>query len=493
MFGLRLGKLGAAIKAGTGSAGGVTPLFSRDFALGTLGASPTFARSGAAYYNDYNGDLQSVTTDTAAFEGSGGDSTSTTGYTAIVYGDSLATDSDEYGGNVQDYIPVDWTLTRKGVNAYRLDQIKALFDSEYPQSQDVVILQGGVNDLGQAVSDPNASMQSDMAAMVADVISNGKQPIIVNVAPWRGNGAWTADKQTWTETYNRWLITTYPEYVVDAYHILEDPDNLQYLLPVYDSGDYTHLTVAGSESVDAGIATKLSRSKASLWHASSRTNIVPSDPADAYWTKVQLSYSTGKLSEVVSGSTKAIYNTIAASGQHTLVAKIRPQERCQIILQVDNISALGVRFGLYGAGVALPDTGYTNYGIRALRNGYYIVWITTPSALQAPALYVLSELKGTTAYTGVLGYGVDLEYIELFAATGEQPPVPNATTSTTRAADSLSYSGAWTADNETRAVVDAGNVDVDDWDGVVDATLLGADNSGLVESITVYTTGERPA
>jgi hypothetical protein len=34
---------------------------------------------------------------------------------------------------------------------------------------------------------------------------------------------------------------------------------------------------------------------------------------------------------------------------------------------------------------------------------------------------------------------------------------------------------------------------IDDWDGVVDATLLGADNSGLVESITVYTTGERPA
>ena len=63
----------------------------------------------------------------------------------------------------------------------------------------------------------------------------------------------------------------------------------------------------------------------------------------------------------------------------------------------------------------------------------------------------------------------------------------------TRAAETLSYSGAWTADNETRAITDAGTVDTDDWDGIVDATINGADNLAQITSIDVYTTGERPA
>ena len=62
----------------------------------------------------------------------------------------------------------------------------------------------------------------------------------------------------------------------------------------------------------------------------------------------------------------------------------------------------------------------------------------------------------------------------------------------TRAAESLSYSGI-AADNETRAITDAGTVDVDDWDGIVDATINGADNLAQITSIDVYTTGERPA
>jgi len=48
------------------------------------------------------------------------------------------------------------------------------------------------------------------------------------------------------------------------------------------------------------------------------------------------------------------------------------------------------------------------------------------------------------------------------------------------------------ADNETRAVTDAGTVDVDDWDNAVDATILGTDEIGEVTSITVYGPGGRP-
>lgn len=57
--------------------------------------------------------------------------------------------------------------------------------------------------------------------------------------------------------------------------------------------------------------------------------------------------------------------------------------------------------------------------------------------------------------------------------------------------DTLSYSGI-SGTNEVRAVTDVGTVDVDDWDGVVDDTLLGVDDSGEVTSIAVYNDGERP-
>jgi hypothetical protein len=68
MFGLRLGKLGAALKAGTGSAG-VSPLFSRDFALGTLGASPTFARASSATVIDHEDVIRTVPSGAARFDG----------------------------------------------------------------------------------------------------------------------------------------------------------------------------------------------------------------------------------------------------------------------------------------------------------------------------------------------------------------------------------------------------------------------------------------
>ena len=66
-----------------------------------------------------------------------------------------------------------------------------------------------------------------------------------------------------------------------------------------------------------------------------------------------------------------------------------------------------------------------------------------------------------------------------------QPYIPTSGSAVTRAAETLSYSGAWTADNETRAITDAGTVDTDDWDGIVDATINRADNLAQITSIDV--------
>lgn len=77
------------------------------------------------------------------------------------------------------------------------------------------------------------------------------------------------------------------------------------------------------------------------------------------------------------------------------------------------------------------------------------------------------------------------------AGIDEIPWVPNTGASTTMTAESFSVSG-FAADNETRIVVDGADVDVDDFDGAFDATVLGADGFGLVSNYAEYATGDRP-
>lgn len=93
---------------------------------------------------------------------------------------------------------------------------------------------------------------------------------------------------------------------------------------------------------------------------------------------------------------------------------------------------------------------------------------------------------GTLDAVGADEYAIQLESGTV--ATGWH------TSSTTRNAISTypTYSDI-PASNETRFVVDGANVDIDDWDGVIDTDVVGADSLGQVESVTVYDVGERPA
>jgi len=104
--------------------------------------------------------------------------------------------------------------------------------------------------------------------------------------------------------------------------------------------------------------------------------------------------------------------------------------------------------------------------------------------------YSFAIYPNTAAFTttgGNIVWGASMELGDVATSY-----IPTTGTAATRNADALSYSGI-PASNETRAVVDGANADADDWDGIVDATLLGADNLGQVASITVYKPGARPA
>ena len=142
--------------------------------------------------------------------------------------------------------------------------------------------------------------------------------------------------------------------------------------------------------------------------------------------------------------------------------------------------------------VAGSIRGPSNLIIEEVGNGWYrLSALWTALARSAPWGIGISDAKGSTAVTaGKTGY---LWGAQLKVGTTPTSYIPTSGSAVTRAAETLSYSGAWTADNETRAITDAGTVDTDDWDGIVDATINGADNLAQITSIDVYTTGERPA
>ena len=142
---------------------------------------------------------------------------------------------------------------------------------------------------------------------------------------------------------------------------------------------------------------------------------------------------------------------------------------------------------------------------ESLGTGDYILWVdgTGSAAVTAGTATITgggTASDGTPDLFTVTGAGTvtvtvtgSLDRFQLESGSVRTSYIPTTTVAVSRAADALSYSGI-AADNETRAVENGTDVDVDDWDGVVDTTL-DSDADGILElsSITVYTTGERPA
>ena len=152
----------------------------------------------------------------------------------------------------------------------------------------------------------------------------------------------------------------------------------------------------------------------------------------------------------------------------------------------------------------LNSTAPATQPTASLATGDYVLWVegTGSAAVTAGTATITgggTATEGTPDLFTVTGAGTvtvtvtgDLDVFQLEGGSVPTSLIITAGAPESRAVDELSYPGI-PADNETRAVVDGADVDVDDWDGVVDATLLGADDTGSVSSIIVYTTGDRPA
>ena len=173
----------------------------------------------------------------------------------VSFGDSICNASIETGSfadNLASYtaryaLALGIPYQNRGVSGESLTQIKARIASQIG-TPGTVFLEGGVNDIFLASSDPNITMQAKMTSMIAAVITAGGVPVCFEI-PLCGT---FGSKSAWADTYNTWLNTycaaqTPPIQVVPLYSILTDSEGDQ--ISEYYTADFTHPNNLGHTAI----------------------------------------------------------------------------------------------------------------------------------------------------------------------------------------------------------------------------------------------------
>jgi len=188
--------------------------------------------------------------------------TAVNAYPGMIFGDSLSADnwqSAAYGTYLDTNVtPQKVTLRRHARGLATTSFIKdSLFTRNWTAlGAKFTIIQGGINDIMSATEDPSAEIQANISHMVNAVKNSGQMCVVIGPGPAKNNGLWTSTRQTWIDSLQSWLSTTFPNEFFDVYSILEDPANADELLPAYDVGDGLHFTAAAYQATDAALAPR---------------------------------------------------------------------------------------------------------------------------------------------------------------------------------------------------------------------------------------------
>lgn len=140
-------------------------------------------------------------------------------------------------------------VTATGVGGEKLTDLDARFSADVVAgAPDCCIIQGGINDLAGAASDPNASMQAAVISMVGKARAANIVPVLFTPGPWKSNVNWTVARQGYHDTFRAWIIAYGAAQglaVADVYAALVDPGVPQTLLAAYDGGDGLHPSAEG--------------------------------------------------------------------------------------------------------------------------------------------------------------------------------------------------------------------------------------------------------
>lgn len=151
-------------------------------------------------------------------------------------------------------------LVPKGTGGETLAQVVAHFSANAtPFAPSFVLLMAGINTINAAASDPNAGMQGEIATFVAACLAIDAIPVLCKIPPDKAYVSWSANRQTWADTFNAWLAsyaTTNGYVLIDLPAILATGDG-QTLDAGFDSGDGLHPNTAGYNAIGDAIVTAL--------------------------------------------------------------------------------------------------------------------------------------------------------------------------------------------------------------------------------------------
>lgn len=445
----------------------VVPLFSRDYSAGTLGANATFARSSSATIIDHEGVIRTVPSGAARFNG-------------LRYVRNFVVASEDFSNGLWQKVGgVSVTGTNQIVfSAAAYDRILTSY-GYFPATPSVAaiwscrirtmpgtgtktitIVRGSNYSKTVTIDETWKTITAAGAANLKYGLSNTTEGAFSVEVDW----AQLEDATGRADT------TTPSEYVsvgVESapYHGA-NVDGIKYFATENGNSVVGNVVTEGTGAAIEGGALLLEPAATNRCDYSEAFD-------NAAWTKSNCTITANSIASPAGATTADTLTATAANAS---------------CLDSITLASSTVRFSVYlkrktGTGnIDLTVDGGSTWTTKAITSEWARYDITQ-AAVTNPNVGIRIVTSGDEVYA----WGAQLTQQSAISSY-----IPTSGSAVTRAAETLSYSGI-AADNETRAITDAGTVDTDDWDGIVDATINGADNLAQITSIDVYTTGERPA
>ena len=179
--------------------------------------------------------------------------------TPVVYcmGDSLSDPSiSSYPEALGVLLGPNWIVHSEGISGQSTEQMLARFNDSIvaPGYGKYVIIWGGVNDAGEGVD--NLTTKSSLQSMYSMAHSKGIKVAAVTISPFKGASSWTQERGNQAVDVNTWIMqsATDIDYRIDAYTLLNDPNNPGALLGAYDDGvTHVHLSANGYQAIAKAI------------------------------------------------------------------------------------------------------------------------------------------------------------------------------------------------------------------------------------------------
>lgn len=169
----------------------------------------------------------------------------------MLLGDSFATPSSTDPTKRVNDVSQRMLMVPAGTGGRTLAQIVAAFTTDVGfYAPSFCVLQGGINTINSASSNPLASMQSSVADFVAACQAIGAAPVLVNLPPDKTYVSWSLVRQGWMNAYNLWLpgyAASIDARMIDILTVLSaDGETLRASM---DSGDGLHPNAAGYAAI----------------------------------------------------------------------------------------------------------------------------------------------------------------------------------------------------------------------------------------------------